>query len=184
MAEVLRRLRRVPIRVLHALRRQRALRALRRRPGLTSLLVVCYGNLCRSPFTAALLRLLCSRSWVHVDSAGFAGPGRRPPPAAVTAARRYGVDLSAHRSQRLSADSARAADLIVVMDPAQGRAIRDCFGRAGRDVLILGDLDPQRADTRAVRDPMNQRPVVFEETYARIERCTRELARAIVQITG
>jgi protein-tyrosine-phosphatase len=79
----------------------------------------------------------------------------------------------------LTVDSARAADLIVVMDSAQRREICDRFGRREPDVLVLGDLDPQAIDGRTIRDPVNQPLAVFEESYARIERCVRELERAI-----
>ena len=179
MAELLKRLRRVPSRVLHRLRRQRALTALRGRHRPASVLVICHGNLCRSPLAAALLHRALSRKEVSVASAGFMGPGRPAPPEAVAAAAHYDVDLSAHRSQLLTADRARGADLIVVMDPAQRREICDRFGRLERDVLVLGDLDPQLIDTRTIRDPVNQPREVFEETYARIERCIQQLVRAI-----
>ena len=179
MAELLARLRRVPRRVVHRLCRQRALNALRRRTCFGSLLVVCRGNVCRSPFAAALLDRALSRHRVRVDSAGFMTPGRPPPPEAVAAAARYGVDLSLHRSQRVTAESVRAIDLIVVMDLTQRYEICVRFGRAERDVLVLGDLDPQPTETRRIRDPVRQPLAVFEQTYARIERCVRELAQAI-----
>ena len=181
MAELLARLRRVPRRVVHRLCRQRALNALRRRPRFGSLLVVCRGNVCRSPFAAALLRRL-SRNQVQVDSVGFTAPGRPPPPEAVTAAARHGVDLSVHRSQLVTAEAARAADLIDVMDLTQRHEICIRFGRTERDVLVLGDLDPQPIETRIIRDPVRQPLAVFEQTYARIERCVRELARAITAV--
>lgn len=165
--------------VMHPLRRRRAFAALRRRPRPTSLLVVCHGNICRSPFAAALLHSACSPNGIRVDSRGFMGPGRASPSEAVRAAARYGVDLAAHRSQLLTADTARRAGLIVVMEPAQRRQICDRFARAGRDVVILGDLDPEPVQSRPIRDPINQSLWVFEDTYARIERCARELQRAI-----
>ena len=85
------RLREVPTRVLHGLRRRAALAALRRRPRVTSLLVVCHGNLCRSPFAAALLRASLAVRGVRVDSAGLSGTGRRSSPEAVVAAARFGI---------------------------------------------------------------------------------------------
>jgi len=179
VAELLKRLRRVPSRVLHRLRRQRALKALRGRHRPACVLVICHGNLCRSPFAAALLRRAFVRNGVRLDSAGFMGPGRPSPPAAVAAAGPYGVDLSTHRSELLTPNRVGAADVIVVMDPAQRREICDRFGRARRDVLVLGDFDPDPVEARTIRDPVEQPLVVFEESYARIERCVRELARAI-----
>jgi len=116
---------------------------------------------------------------VRVDSARLWGTGRRSPPEAVAAATRFGVDLSVHRSQPLTAHGARAADLIIVMDSVQRREVCDRFGRSERDVLLLGDLDPAPGEPRTIRDPVNQALTVFEETYARIARCARELERAI-----
>lgn len=175
MAELLTPLRRA----LHVLRRRRAREALRgRNPG--SLLIVCHGNLCRSPFAAAVLVRALAGAGVRVESAGFVGPNRPPPPAAVAAAARRGVDLSAHRSRLVTAPLVRSAGLIVVMDAAQRRAVCDRFGRMPRDVLMLGDVDPAPAESRAIRDPVDQGPEVFDDTYARIERCVAELARALL----
>ena len=173
------RLRGVPTRVLHGLHRRRALAALRRHPRVASLLVVCHGDLCRSSFAATLLRASFAERSVRVDSAGLSGTGRQSPPEAVAAAARFGVDLSAHRSQPLTAHGARATDLIIVMDSVQRREVCDRFGPSERDVLLLGDLDPEPGEPRTIRDPVNQPLAVFEETYARIARCARELGRAI-----
>ena len=56
VAGLLTRVRHTPERLLHPLRRRRAAEALRRRPRPASVLVVCHGNICRSPFAAAALR--------------------------------------------------------------------------------------------------------------------------------
>ncbi len=176
---LLTRLRGAPDRLLHPLRRRRALAALRRRSGPAAVLVVCHGNICRSPFAAARLSGYLAPARVRVESAGFIGPNRACPPEAVTAAARRGVDLSAHRSHLLTAETARRADLIVVMDPAQGRAIRDRFGRLLRDIVVLGDLDPAPLARRTIQDPVDQCLEVFEQSYARIERCVVELVRAL-----
>jgi len=178
MAELVRQLRGLPDRLLHPLRRRRALGALRRRQRPASLLVICHGNICRSPFAAASLARALARESVRVQSAGFIGANRPSPPGAVAAAARRGGDLSSHRSRALTAELVRSADVIVVMDAAQRREVCDRFGRLPRSVIVLGDLDPAPIKTRAIRDPVDQGPEVFEESYARIERCVAELARA------
>lgn len=163
---------------MHPLRRRAALRRLgRARPA--ALLVACHGNICRSPFAAALLERALLASGTKVDSAGFIGPGRPAPAEAVTAAAGRGVDLAAHRSKLLTPDLVRGAELVVVMDPTQRRTVCERFGRLSRDVVVLGDLDPQSVETRAIRDPVKQRRDVFEESYSRIERCVRELVSAL-----
>lgn len=164
-----------PARLLHPLRRRHALQGLRSRPAPTDLLVVCHGNLCRSPFAAALLGIASARTRVRIESAGFVAPNRPCPREAVAAAARRGVDLSDHRSKPLTADLVGAADLIVVMEPAQQRVICDRFGRSPRDLLVLGDLDPAAITTRAIRDPLDRPGELLEACYRRIERCVAQL---------
>lgn len=180
MAQLLMQLRRMPARVLHPLRRRRVRATLSGRVAPRSVLVVCHGNICRSPFGAAVLRrrLAGTNGAVRIESAGFIGPERPCPAHAVAVAARRGVDLSTHRSKLLVADLA-TMDLILVMDPAQRRAVCDRFGRLPRDVVVLGDLDPLWAETRTIRDPVEQPREAFEESYARIERCVAELVNTL-----
>jgi protein-tyrosine-phosphatase len=178
-AALLRRLHTAPGRLLHPLRRRRALEVLQRRPPPARLLVLCYGNICRSPFAAAVLARDLASAGVRVESAGFIGPGRPCPAEAVTVAAQRGIDLSAHRSTLLTAECLRSADLVVVMDAAQARAVCDRFGRRRDDILVLGDLDPGPITTRAVRDPVDQSMEVFAEAYARIERCAAVLVQVL-----
>jgi protein-tyrosine phosphatase len=164
------------------LRLRAAVRRLSRRPPPQFVLVVCHGNICRSPYAAALLRrrllpLMGNRG--RVESAGFIAPGRPCPDAAVEVAATRGLDLSGHRSQLLAPPEVHAADLILVMDTTQRWGIRALFGRNGHDVLLLGDLDPEPIETRAIRDPVEQPKEVFELSYSRIERCVGELVRAV-----
>jgi protein-tyrosine phosphatase len=187
VADLLKRLRHVPDRLLHASRRREALAALAARRPPTFVLVMCNGNLFRSPFAAAVLQRELKRSGmetVRVESAGFAVHGRPSPPHAIAAAARRGVDLMGHSSQLVIAGLARAADFIVVMDSMQHRTVCERFGRPARDVLLLGDFDPLPIQTRAIRDPVECPPAVFEEVYARIDRCVTVLAAAIKGSVG
>ena len=172
MVELLSKIRWAPERLLHRVRRRAADEILRQREQPTTLLVVCHGNICRSPFAErALRRALASSPDVSVESAGFYGPGRPAPAIAMDAAQIFGVDLSSHRSRLVTAACVDAADLILTMDAMQARAIEDRFGRRTHDVILLGDLDPDPIATRNIRDPFDQSIEVFHEVYARIERC-------------
>jgi len=172
-------LRHAPDRLLHRLRRRAAKRALRERRWPRTILVVCHGNICRSPFAAGLLaRALGSRGTL-VASAGFVGPGRAAPAEGSIAAARRGIDLSGHRSQLLTPVLAAEAQVIVVMDARQQRMVCERFGRAPSDVIVLGDVDPEAIVTRAIYDPVEQPLRAFEESYARIERCVEAFLSAL-----
>ena len=63
------------------------------------------------------------------------------------------------------------------MDDRQARALADTAGCA--PVVLLGDLDPDPIQTRTILDPYDQPEPVFEEVYARIDRCVAALVRAL-----
>jgi hypothetical protein len=45
--------------------------------------------------------------------------------------------------------------------------------------VVLGDLDPLPIRQRTIQDPWGASDAVFEDSYSRIERCVRELARTL-----
>ena len=147
---------------------------------------MCHGNICRSPFAAALLARGLERCVppVHIASAGFLEPGRQSPLEAQAVAARWGVDLSRHRSSLLSPEQVQSADLIVVMEPAQRRALHDRFGRSLPDVLVLGDVDPRRIVARPIPDPIGEPAAAYERSYGRIARCIGVLAAVLRRLHG
>lgn len=181
---VAREARELPQRLLHS-RRRRALGEHVRRLGPPSrVLFVCQGNIYRSPYAAMAFEAAVPaqlKGMVLVESGGFVGPNRPSPAAAIATAERRGVDLRAHRSSLLTPDRVRQADLIVVVDPAQKRAITTRYPNVAARVVVLGDLDPEPIRTRAITDPWNQNETVLQQSYDRVERCVRELARACFQ---
>lgn len=166
--------------LLHPRRRRAAQRRLRN-ANPRSLLFICHGNICRSPFAAAVFAHLLPPALsgaVTTASAGFIGPGRSPPPHALATARTYGIDMSSHRSAILTSESLQAADLVVVMSRTQEREISSRVA-PGSIVLVLGDLDPLPLKHRTIIDPWEGPVDAFDESYERINRCVRELARIL-----
>ena len=164
----------LPDQVLHGRRRRAAPRRLRRLPSPKSVLFICLGNICRSPYAAAMARRLLPAG-VKVESAGFIGPGRPSPAEAVAAAGERGVDLAAHRSQSVTPEILRSTDLVVVMDRAQRDRIASAWPALSGRTVLLGDLDPEPIARRAIPDPVEQPLEAFRACYARVERCTRAL---------
>ncbi len=81
------------------------------------MLVVCLGNICRSPIGATLLAARLEELGVdaHVHSAGLLSPGQRVPDHGVAVMAARGFDTTGHRSRRLSIELVGPADLIVAM---------------------------------------------------------------------
>ncbi|HUP20688.1 MAG TPA: hypothetical protein VM778_12145, partial [Gemmatimonadota bacterium] len=169
-------------RMVHALRRAAVRRRLDQVRKPASVLFICHGNICRSPYAAEVLAhrlVLRGRNNGRVRSAGFVGPDRPSPAEAIAVAALRGHDLRGHRSRLLETVELRETDVIVVMDAGQQRAIARMAGRPRSEIVVLGDLDPGRIERRGIRDPWGEPAGVFEEVYARIDRCVEELARAL-----
>ena len=93
-------------------------------------LMVCMGNICRSPTAQGILEQLVLGAGmaerIHIDSAGTHGYhiGKAPDARAQQHALRRGVDLSAQRARQLVARDFDQFDLILVMDEANERGAR------------------------------------------------------------
>ncbi len=186
MSGVLSSLRHKPDRWLHPARHRRATAVVRdrvHRPD-ARVLVICHGNICRSPYAAAVIRRALAPLGVPVDSAGIIGGGRRMPAHAHTSALRRGEDLSEHRSQLLTPALVRAATLVIVMDGAQRDHVMRSYVCDPGAIVLLGDLDPEPIEKRAIRDPYDQTLEVFEAVYARIDRCGACIAALVGDAEG
>jgi protein-tyrosine phosphatase len=166
----------LPDRVLHSRRRSLALRRVSAGPRPRRILIVCYGNICRSPYLQAVLQRRLPD--VRVTSAGFVGGGRPVPSFSLSLSARRGLDLSGFRSQSVTKEKVKTADLIIVMDASQARHITKGFGGAAARIVIAGDLDPTVAP-RTIRDPWNQSIEVFEASFNRLDRCAAALLAAL-----
>ena len=121
-----------------------------------NVLMVCTGNICRSPMAAVFLNQMLTNDLKHkvqVTSAGtHAIFGYPAEPNAVQAAEYFGCDLENHRSQTLSKEMVKAANLVLVMEPRQAAMIKNAiiFGKV--PVKLLSDFDPDRK-LKEIKDP-------------------------------
>ena len=123
-------------------------------------LVVCVGNICRSPMGEALLaRELhnAGHDRIQVSSAGLSALVGRPADIMAQALmRREGIDISAHRARQLTLDLISGADLILVMETEHRRAVEVMSPSARGKVYRLGEW--RKAD---VPDPYQQSEEIF-----------------------
>lgn len=109
------------------------------------ILVVCTGNVCRSPLAEGFLRAaLASRFGAGaptVTSAGTSGwEGSRAMPESVEAAAERGVDISGHVGRRLMAGHVRDADLVLAMAAEHRDEAADAVPQAAGKTFTLKEL--------------------------------------------
>jgi len=106
-----------------------------------NILIVCTGNMCRSPMAEHLLRKMAADAGmerVAVESAGIAPAADRSiPPEALRALAVEGVDAAAHKPKGLDAKMVRKADLILAMEPAHRAYVMTKFPEAAGKVHLL-----------------------------------------------
>jgi protein-tyrosine phosphatase len=119
---------------------------------MASILVVCTGNVCRSPIAEGMVRSILQTRFgdaaPSVASAGTAGwVGSAADPSSIAAAAERGIDISAHRARQLQAEDVRSAELVLAMASEHRDAASRLFpGTEGRIftlkelVLLLEDL--------------------------------------------
>jgi protein-tyrosine-phosphatase len=134
-------------------------------------LLVCTGNICRSPLAAVMLgRALGQRNVRDVDvrSAGTgAWDGAPASEGAYLVALENGLDLSEHRAQLLTRDLVEGSDLILTM-ARHHRARVDELGGQGR-VSVLGEYIGKQGDDAEVSDPFGGDLAIYRDTYTQLE---------------
>lgn len=92
------------------------------------ILMVCLGNICRSPLAEGIIRAKLMRvpGNFEVDSAGTGGwhSGENPDARSIKVARMHGIDISEQRARQLIKDDLQRFDLIFAMDQSNLRNIR------------------------------------------------------------
>ncbi len=140
---------------------------------LRRILVVCHGNICRSPHAASLLRQVIPNS--EVASAGlFAGDGKPADPTAIAVARGRGIRLEDHRSAPTGSTQIQWADVILVMEGRAAREVARRWPAANAKTRVLGHYLSRRP--YAIPDPWGQPAEVFERVFAQLEEAVSRFA--------
>lgn len=131
------------------------------------ILVVCVGNICRSPTGEHLLK---QRLPQHtIASAGIGALVGHPADAqASQVAQQHGLDLSPHVAQQLTAELATQYDLILVMEHGHIDAVSRILPSARSKTMLFGQWLTQ--GQREVSDPYRQSDDMFQLVYQQLER--------------
>jgi protein-tyrosine-phosphatase len=146
-----------------------------------SVLFLCLGNICRSPFAAVVAR--DRLPGVAIESAGFLRHDGRPSPQhVVTTAHALGFDLSGARARRVTSQQVAAAGLIVCMDLTHLELMAAEFPEAMGRTTLLGLFD---ADAEPeIQDPFDLSPAATRAVFARMLKAVDALAASGVAGTA
>ncbi|QMT41470.1 protein tyrosine phosphatase [Neisseria shayeganii] len=134
-----------------------------------NILVVCVGNICRSPTGERLLQGYLKHKQ-QVSSAGVGALiGSAADAQAEAVAARHGVSLAGHCARQLTAELCDANDLILVMEQAHIGAVDKISPSSRSKVMLFGQWLPKQD----IADPYRQSDDMFRLIYRQIDEAAR-----------
>ena len=149
-----------------------------------SVLFVCLGNICRSPFAEVIAakRANSGSGDIRFMSAGIhTKQAAEPPEHARNVAEMFGVSLRDHRPRMLTRELIDACDMIVVMETSQLELLRTTYSEY-RDRVFLLSLFEEGAsglERYAIADPFGLPRAAFEQCFQRIDRAVAALLATV-----
>ena len=146
---------------------------------MPAVLLVCLGNICRSPLAEAALRAAAEQAGVDmaVESAGTGDwhVGSAPDPRAQAVALRHGIDIAGYRGRQVQAEDFHRFTHIFALDSDNLRQLRRMRPAGGAAHLgLLMDMVPGRAGS-SVADPYYGDDAGFDRTWDDVTRAAETI---------
>ncbi|WP_282180069.1 low molecular weight protein-tyrosine-phosphatase [Maribacter stanieri] len=141
-------------------------------------LMVCLGNICRSPLAEGILKSKVDATNIYVDSAGTAGyhVGNTPDPRSIKVAHEHGIDISSQVCRKFTVSDFDTFDLIYAMDKSNYGNIIHLARRkedAEKVKLLLSELNTEHIE---VPDPYYDAEDGFENVFQMIDKACNIIA--------
>jgi protein-tyrosine phosphatase len=148
------------------------------------ILMVCLGNICRSPLAEGLLASKLPRNKFFVDSAGTGGYhiGREPDHRSIATAKKNGLDISHQKARKFTTQDFNDFDYIFVMDNSNYDDVTflaKTEEHKQKVQLILNELFP--GDNVDVPDPYYGLQNGFDMVYEMLDEATDLLAKKLIE---
>ncbi len=151
---------------------------------MATILVICTGNICRSPMAAALLRRRLDqdqqrRDWRVVSAGTWATEGRPASGYAIEEMASRGIDLRPHRSRPVDESLMEQADLVLVMTGNHAEALSATFPNHAHKVHLLSEMVGEPHD---ISDPYGGTRLVYSYIAQELEELIDEGYERIVTL--
>ncbi|MFD0835731.1 low molecular weight protein-tyrosine-phosphatase [Mariniflexile aquimaris] len=150
---------------------------------MTKILMVCLGNICRSPLAEGILKSKLSTNTFFIDSAGTGAYhiGKNPDSRSIAVAKKYGLDISNLRGRQFNVSDFDKFDIIYAMDESNYRNIislaRDDQDKA-KVKFILNEIYPDQ--NYNVPDPYYGGHDGFENVYKMLDEACTIIANSLI----
>lgn len=137
-------------------------------------LMVCLGNICRSPTAEAILRSLSLKyqKKIEVDSAGTAGYhiGEQSDKRSISHAIKHGYEMN-HLARQIHTSDFEYFDDILVMDQSNYQnTLKICPNEFKEKIKLISDFDPTKK-IKEIIDPYYLDSTAFEQVISDLEIC-------------
>ncbi|MEZ0471185.1 low molecular weight protein-tyrosine-phosphatase [Luteimonas salinilitoris] len=140
------------------------------------ILLVCVGNICRSPTAEILMRHMINRDDVEIASAGLKALVDKPiDPTAQQLLLERGLDGTSHRARQVNPRLLVESDLILAMEHRHLASIGRDLPQVSGKLFLLGKW----RDGCEIHDPHRQQRPAFEHVCGQIEDCVASWKRYI-----
>ncbi len=149
----------------------------------TKILIVCLGNICRSPLAEGVLRSKLPSDRFEVDSAGTANYhiGDAPDSRSIASGKKHGVDISMLRGRQFTAYDFSVFDFIFVMDKSNYQNVIR-LAQNDHDLRKISFLADALGEIKKseVPDPYYGKEADFEKVYQLINTACDQIAQKLI----
>lgn len=149
---------------------------------MTSILMVCLGNICRSPLAEGILRAKLPEDRFYIDSAGTANyhVGAKPDIRSIEVAKKHNLSISNLKGRQFTVSDFDTFDFIYVMDRSNLENVLK-LARNDKDknktALILNEIAPN--ENLEVPDPYYGGDDGFEMVYKMLNESCNTIAKIL-----
>lgn len=142
------------------------------------ILMVCLGNICRSPLAEGIMRSKLTTDY-YIDSTGTGGwhAGEAPDKRSIQTARNHGIDISKQRARKFSITDFDTFDIIFVMDQSNYKDVINLAPNEAAKSKVQLLLD----NSKEVPDPYYGTLEDFEQVYQLLNQACETIARKLIK---